>query len=495
MEMKKTAFIAGVKRVNFFVVAAAITFVYVPSRLCLMHYGKITADMDTDLYARYAYIHRLARERHVPFHDLYRTMGLADIVVSGPNTFDSLTLTIVAYPPFAVAMMTVPALIVQRGPPISRINLSAFTARYKKVYHWLSAASEMLTVVIVSLLVLVVYKNERAVLSAFRMCIVCMAGMCMQQILYDRLDVILGALLMLSVVLLIRKSMILRLLSFFIFALAVNFKLIPVFLLPVWILGSFQASDFEMPTWRARVLHMVRMCLSGGFLLCGMTAGVTLFFYLIEGKGVFDFLAFHLVRGIHIESTWGAFSLLAARLFCTPFQMTLTYGAYHVVTPATTVLSSLSMATLAACLIAVTVLFVVRFVVGLRQPSYSPLGPQAVIEASLLYLCVVFSFSKVFSPQYLLVLVPLVALLPYTGRGVFVFSCVFIGVCCLSTIIYPYCYTKAIIRGPTWFGLYLLTARMLLLLGMTGFLFVRASGMRDNGSHFGAGNANQAISR
>jgi len=73
--------------------------------------------------------------------------------------------------------------------------------------------------------------------------------------------------------------------------------------------------------------------------------------------------------------------------------------------------------------------------------------------------------------------VPLVALIPYEGKGAFIVSCLFIGVCCLSTLIYPYFYTKAIVQWPTWFGLYLLSARTLLLLGMTVILFVRALAM------------------
>jgi hypothetical protein len=302
------------------------------------------------------------------------------------------------------------------------------------------------------------------------MCFLCLAGLCMPRILYDRLDIILSTLLLLSLALLIQRS---TLASFLLFALAVNFKLVPVFLLPVWILGSFRASDFDQPSFRARVVRMVLMSAARGILLVGLTAGVALLFYVFEGKGVFDFLEFHYNRGVHIESLWGAFSLLAARLSGAPFHMALTYGAYNVTTPATPVLSALSSATLAGLLIAVTVVLAVRFTARLERSAHS-LSPQEIIEATLLYLCVVFSFSKIFSPQYLFALVPLVALLPRARGGAFVVSCVFVGVCCLSTLIYPYFYTKAIIHGPTWFGLYLLTARMLLLVGMTGFLFARS---------------------
>ena len=380
-------------------------------------------------------------------------------------------MTVVAYPPFAVSVMTIPALMVPKALPVSRMTLSDFTVRYKKFYRWFCAAAEMLTVAIAVLFILIFYKTESFFVTAFRMAVVCLAGLCMPGILYARLDVILGALLMLSLVLLVKKRV---LLSYFVFALAVNFKVVPMFLLPVWILGSFVLPDSESMPWRERVLRMVRTGLTRGLLLCGMTAGVSLFFYVMDGKGVFDFVVFHLVRGVHIESAWGTFSLLAACLFDTPFHVILTYGAYNVVTPVTPVLSALAFPLLAFFLSAATVIIAVRFV----RRDGGQLPPQAVIEASLLFLCIVFTFSKIFSPQYLLALIPLVALMPYTGRGGFVITCLFTGVCLLSTLIYPYFYSKAILHGPTWFGLYLLTARVLLLAGMTGILFIRGAGMR-----------------
>jgi hypothetical protein len=453
------------ERRRLFAVSAAIIVLFIPSRLFLL-YNTRPAGTDTELYARYAYIHRLAAECRLPFHDCYRTMGLADISGPGPKVFDSLAMTVVAYPPFAVAMMTVPALIVRGGNPVSRTTLTEFTACYKEVYRWFCAAFELLLMLITGFLILRLYKNERLFVTVLRMGLLCLAGMCMPRILYNRLDILLSALLMVSLAALIRKKP-LVLLSFFVFALAVNFKLIPLFLLPIWILGSLR----EQPAVRMLPTGVLR-----GLELCGMVAGTALFFFVLEGKGVFDFIAFHLDRGVHIESTWGTFSLLAAHIAGTPFRMALSYGAYNVYLPAAGFLSELSLTALSVAILALTALLVIRCIrrpPAAAEPPAALLGPETVIEASLLCLLMVFSFSKIFSPQFLIILVPLVALLPRTGRGEFVFICIFIGVCCLSTLIYPYFYTKAIIHGPTPFGLFLLVARALMLLWMTGFLFVR----------------------
>jgi hypothetical protein len=469
------------QRLRLSIIVVALVLVYVPSRLCVLQYVK-PAGTDTELYARFAYIHRLAAERRVPFHDLYRETGLADFNkhYGVPPPFVAEPLTVVEYPPFAIAVVTIPALVVRHGRPISTMGLPEFTARYQKVYRWFCAFIEMITVAIVSLLLFNLYRNERAIITALRMCILCCAGLCMPRILYDRLDIIMGALIILSLAALIKR---LRLLSFFLFALAANFKLIPLFLLPIVVLGSLEASDFQQPAMRERLLRMLRVSAVRGLIVCGMTGGVFSLFLLTEGRGVLDFLVYHLNRGIHIESMWGTVALLAARLSGTPFHIVHNYGAFNISTAATVFLSHLSSAMLAIVLLALTSLFIIRCGGKRGRPAYGEpflFGPQSVIEASLLFLCCIFSFSKVFSPQFLLALVPLVALMPFYGRGVFVFLCIFIGTCMLSTIIYPRLY-RTVIFGPATFGCFLLTARTLLLLGMTGFLFVRQFRRRSVG--------------
>jgi hypothetical protein len=452
----------------------AIAVVFIPSRLFLLQYGR-PAGTDTELFARFAYVRRLAAERRAPFHDVYRRMGLATFNKHDgvPPPFVSAPLTVVEYPPLAVAVVTIPSLAVLQGGPVSRMSLPEFTARYVKAYRWFCAAVEMIAVAVASLLLFILYRNENAVATALRMCILCCAGLCMPRILYDRLDLIMGALVILSLAALRRR---LRLLSFFILALAANFKLIPLVLLPILVFGSFKASDFQQPSVRERLFTLLRLFTARSLILCGMTVGIFLVFYLIEGKGVFDFFKYHGERGVHIESTWGTVALLTARLFGAPFKVVYDHGAFNADTPIAHFLLQWSSPSLAAVVAAVTLLLAIRCGRKLARPAGGEtflLEPQSAVEASLLFLCVVFSFSKVFSPQFLLALVPLVALLPFTGRGAFVYLCVFIGTCCLSTLIYPYFYTRAILSGPVAFGCFLLAARTLLLLGMTGILLVR----------------------
>ncbi|MBN1129444.1 MAG: hypothetical protein JXA71_10680, partial [Chitinispirillaceae bacterium] len=99
----------------------------------------------------------------------------------------------------------------------------------------------------------------------------------------------------------------------------------------------------------------------------------------------------------------------------------------------------------------------------------------------------IFCVFKMFSPQFLLLLVPLVALVPFTGLSYAAFAVVFAGCCCMSTFIYPYFYTSDIIIGPTGFGLFLLGSRAIMLIGMTTVLICWIIGYERKKQQYGSG--------
>jgi hypothetical protein len=464
---------SGNDRVRLIVVIAAIVVLYLPTRLflllCMHPQGS-----DVELYARYAYIHLLAAEKGVPFHKMYKSMGLADVHDKKVLWFDSTVLTIVCYPPLAVAFTSVPSLLINTGRPVSLMSLDGFTARYQPIYRWLCALLETITVVTMSMLILVLYKNEGALKTLFRMAVLCITGVCLPYIIYDRLDIVMSALLAVSLALLLEKR---PFVSFVIFASAVAFKIIPLFLLPVWVLGSFKQSDFQQETFKERVTSLFKISVARGTLIGCMVAGIFLLFYSIEGKGSLDFIGFQSNRGIHLESVWGALSLFAARISGASFRIINNYGSSDVVMPAAHVLTVIAMPVLCCLMLGLTTLLAIRCVkkLAVKSPEDTPLlHATSVIETALLFLCVVFSVSRIFSPQYLLLLVPIAALMPLTGRGEAVFAALLALCCCFSTLIYPYFFEFAIVKGPTLFGLFLLSTRSLLLLCMAGFLFARA---------------------
>jgi hypothetical protein len=192
-------------RLRRIVIVAMILVVYIPSRLYLLLCTN-PAGSDVELYARYAYIHRLSVEKKVSFHDLYRTMGLAEISQKGVHWFDSTALTVVCYPSFAVAVADIPSLLIGTGWKVSQMSLDDFTIRYHLIYRWLCALFEIIAVVMAGMLIASLYTNEKIFTTIFRMGVLCLAGFCMPSILYDRLDIILSALLVVSLVLLLKKK-------------------------------------------------------------------------------------------------------------------------------------------------------------------------------------------------------------------------------------------------------------------------------------------------
>ena len=467
------------KRSRFFIPCAVMGGLFIFSRLYLLIFFEPLGS-DATLYARYAYCYQFAAEKHLSFHDVYRTSGLAKAGKEAAQSPASYALTVIAYPPLAVAFMNIPTFMARGGKSITLIKYSDFSARYQKAYRWLCAILEMVCFIITCFLIIKIYGNERTANGTVRMGVIGFAGLLMPHILYDRLDIILSVLIVLSLTMLLNRSM---WLAFFLFAVSVNYKIIPLFLLPIWVLGSFGGDDFLNKDTRKTIIDLFKIGALRCIIMCTMIFGIFAFFLFTEGIGVLDFLSNLFDPRVHIESSWGAFSLLVARLFHTAIQIIPGYGRYSVVTPATPVFSQLSFPVLVLALFALPAILAIRLLSWLSKMIEGKtvfLGQQSIIEASLCTLLMVFSFSKIFSPQYLLILIPFVALAPYSGKIHIVFSIVFAAVCLLSTIIFPYYYLTDIIKGPSWVGLVLIVSRMSFLLGLTGFSFVHMVSERNN---------------
>jgi hypothetical protein len=71
-----------------------------------------------------------------------------------------------------------------------------------------------------------------------------------------------------------------------------------------------------------------------------------------------------------------------------------------------------------------------------------------------------------FSPQFLLLLIPIISIVSFRGPYFIVLCTLLAGACCMSTYIYPYFYEREIIMGPTPFGLFLLVTREVMLAAM-----------------------------
>lgn len=460
--------------------------VYVTSRLFVLFFFH-PAGSDTGLYARYMYVYLLAAENHKPFYQFYRELILFQTRKEGRLSLPPGS-TEIEYPPLSVAVLSLPAVIAAKGASVALMKFPDFERRYQRAFRCLCVFAEIVTIAVVFLLMFRLYGSEPLADTIFRAVFLCGAGLMMPDILYDRLDIILSAMVVLSLAALLFRS---RVLSFIMFALAVNFKLVPVFLVPVWVLGSLRIQDFDMRPLRNHVVRFAVVAATRGAELCLLTAGVLLVFYLSDGYNVFDFVKYHLDRGVHVESVWGIFSLITSRLSDASCQVVFGYRSFNVITPITHFLQGMSLIALAGAIAGLTALLFMRCLRTLNNPVPSErsdviLSPQTVVMAALTFLCVVFCLSKAFSPQFLFCLVPLAALAPLGPRGKLYFYLTFAATACMSTLIYPCCYFTEIVPKTSGTGIFLLAARSMLLTGMTVFLAVRLTGalVQKNKKHF-----------
>jgi phosphoglycerol transferase MdoB-like AlkP superfamily enzyme len=137
------------------------------------------------------------------------------------------------------------------------------------------------------------------------------------------------------------------------------------------------------------------------------------------------------------------------------------FGAYNVETSWTSVLTLISPYFLA---IGTGGLCLWIFLRAVQKRDSSPFLPKKVIFLTVVLLGLTFGTFKMFSPQFLLLMVPIISVVPLRGIALLGFCTVFSGACCTSTFIYPYFYVKEILQGPTPFGLFLLAARELMVL-------------------------------
>jgi hypothetical protein len=235
-------------------------------------------------------------------------------------------------------------------------------------------------------------------------------------------------------------------------ALAVNFKLVPLLLVPVWVLGSIRAGDYVRYGLRDRVVRLSTAFAVRGALIGCMAIAVFLLFFLKWGKGVFGFLSFF-DRSVHVESLWGSLALLITVLSGTPADLTHGYGAFNVAGPAADFLKAVSPALMVCALAGLTAAVIARCI---RAAASGPLterdgpllSPSLTVTAALAFLLAVFSLSKVFSPQFLLVAVPVAALAPFTTKEKVYFYAAFAAACLLSTALYPFCYFTEVVPRP-----------------------------------------------
>ena len=158
-----------------------------------------------------------------------------------------------------------------------------------------------------------------------------------------------------------------------------------------------------------------------------------------SGTRVGEFLVFHYRRGIQLESTWASLALVLADLGVAPVEVDTRFGAIHLQGPLASPLAHASTPALLALALAPQL-------VVLRRGLGGPLdrhGERGLLAAGAAVLGFLIG-GKVLSPQFLLWVAPILALLAGDALG----RILALAAAALTTAIYPYLWPALLHQAP-----------------------------------------------
>jgi hypothetical protein len=425
-------------------------------------------DSDVHLYARYACEWHTARAQGQSFYQLHRQRVQEEMQRASPDQAAALEeYKQIEYPPLAVAWMALAG-----GNPDN----------YAGNYVWLMAVLDVVTLLVVIWLVLRLFPDETPFEKCQRWLVYVICCGPLYGVLYTRLDLGVAMLVTAALGLLVSRRH--WVLSLAVLAMAIHFKLMPVVLAPLWLIGTLPLATLQAP-WRILAGALAwRTLLLGGLGLLILAP-----FYSWEGPAVFGFLAYHKDRGIEIETTYCSL-LLLLRPFGYDFEVYHSHGSVNVRSALTPYLTAASTVVMALSLLAALAVFVAALWRRQRHQgehcdsamTVAQAYPRLVAGSALLLLSISMAANKVFSVQYLVWVLPLAPLVDCRPPVRRLFFVAFVAVSLLSMRIFPDCFvgeivfvdpTTASFAGPTAHGAMLLIVRNALFLALTAFVASR----------------------
>jgi len=218
-------------------------------------------------------------------------------------------------------------------------------------------------------------------------------------------------------------------------AIGVCVKLYPAVLLPMLLVPHLTARR-----WR-----------DGFQLALGFAATMALVlipFAVLSHNHLFDFLAFHRARGLQIESVAGAAILLASKLHLTSATVGTSFFSSNVTSP----WSSGAMIAMQLAMLALLGMQLLQEWMRWHSGKSHDLAIVATTTLLIFIAC-----NKVFSPQYVVWVFPLVAM----TRSRFAVAA---AICLLTSTVFPFLYDS--LKQIDWLPVLLVNARNVLLLAM-----------------------------
>ncbi len=268
------------------------------------------------------------------------------------------------------------------------------------------------------------------------------------QLLYDRLDIAVAFMIMLSVYFAtIKNAWFTAYLMIWIAALA---KIFPVILLPLFLIT--QAKNKRKK--REPIVDFALALLA--------FVGVVIVSGLWFGPWWISVLSYHGGRGIQVESIFGMIASVAA-LFGVPYSINHNFGSFNIENSFTPFLATLSPFVMLAAIIFGYYLYYLSI-----NYSKDKLQVNQVLISGILILLLMFIIAnKVMSPQYLLWLYPFVSLYYLHQKSEICTMICWSIIAIFTAILFPFYYPDMVMQKPM--GVSLLIIRNLSLLLTTVF--------------------------
>ncbi len=296
-------------------------------------------------------------------------------------------------------------------------------------------------------------------------------------ILYDRQDLLIGWLALLALWALAAGH---PRLGYTLLMVGTAYKLVPILLLPVWVMAAAAIKAGPNPSAARFLLRVIQEALIAGLILAAWPAMTYAFG---GGERGFHYLTWHSKRGLQLEAP-AAFPVLLVE---PSWEIVSGYGSFNLrgeLADRTAKVMSLLMPLSALIGAGIAARGFWRWRFALPSADSGSRLNGIVVASSLLIWVAFIAFNKVGSPQYLIWVAPLVPLLPlrrWPERG----WAILLLVAMLATmLIYPCRYKPDLIgdiireepltwRGPTTFGVFLLGVKSVTLILATVWLAVR----------------------
>lgn len=239
--------------------------------------------------------------------------------------------------------------------------------------------------------------------------------------------------------------------SWVLIALGTMTKIYPVVIAPIFLIYYIRNRQY-------------RRIWSGIVIFAAISLAVVLPFLIISLDSIWALVNYHSQRGIQIESTYGAFLLLADKLGLTSVNVIYGFGSWNLSSPLADALAKLS-----TYLLVILLIIAYWFIYNQMRPGKSQFTRLGAY--SLLSITITLIASKVLSPQYLIWLTPLIPLI--FGPLRYTIMVVFVAMGGLTYIILPLHYLDLLRLDPAITTILFLRDILLILLAVLAWVSLR----------------------